>query len=223
MKKVFVIVAMMACLTLGHAQVFKAYLSGGFTVSQIEGDELKGFKKWGGAGGVGAMISISNNNLWNLGVEINFAQRGTRNPGQNPYRITLPLNYVEIPLMVYFQDPYGGMIIGAGLQYGRLVQQPHGTIYYGPGFVPDTSGNMSFGMNDFSFAVEGRFRIWKGLFVSVRWQRSLASIKQWSFTEAGKTWTNNCYNSALTGRLIWQFGDNDNHKRYSNKRHHYRR
>ena len=223
MKKIFLLLAMCACVNLGHAQVFKAYVSGGFTVSQIEGDEFKGFDKWGGFGGVGAMISVSKNNLWNLGVEINFGQRGTRNSGQIPYNIKLPLNYIEIPLMVYFQDPYGGLIIGAGFQYGRLVQQPHGTIYFGPGFVPDTSGHMLFNMNDVSVAVEGRFRIWKGLYASLRWQRSLMPIKHWTFTEGSETWTNNCYNSALTGRLIWQFGDNDSrHGRYSKKKH-YRR
>ena len=213
MKKIFAIVLLFTCMNIAQAQLIKAYLSGGVTASQIDGDELKGFKKWGGTGGVGAMITLSDNAQWKLGIEANFSQRGARNVSRNPYNIRLNLNYVDIPLMLYFRDPYGGITIGAGLMYGRLVQQPHDTIFYGPAFIPDTS-NMSFLMNDLAFAAELRFKIWKGLSFSLRWHRSLLPIKNWGFTEKGEYWTNDCFNSSLSGRLIWQFGDPDDHPRH---------
>lgn len=202
-----------------QAQRIHAFLTSGVALSQIEGDELKGFRHVGFTGGVGALTSLTDNYRWGLSVEALYSQRGVYNNSydpQNLYNIDLTLNYVDIPVLIHFQDPYGGMLFGMGLNYGRLVQQPHGVIKYNPSFfIPDTT-DLTFLPHDLAVVADMRFTIWRGLQFNIRWQYSLMAIKRdWAFftysgTEADgtpryKTHTRDCYNQSLMFRLIWQF------------------
>ena len=203
-----------------NAQRIHAFLSSGVSVSQIEGDELKGFRHYGYTGGVGALAAISGNNRWGLSVEALFSQRGSYDNSGDPYSMKLTLNYVDIPFMLHYQDPYGGMLLGAGFVYGRLVQQPNGIILYNPNnLVPDTS-DMTFLRNDLSAAIDARFSIWRGLQLNIRWQYSILPVKRdWTFRQADGievtpsgnqqtrwvTESNNCRNNTLIVRLIYQF------------------
>lgn len=193
-----------------QAQRIHGFVSSGITFSQIEGDELKGFRKYGYTGGVGALTAISGNGRWGLSVEAIFSQRGTYDNSGDPYAMTMTLNYVDIPLLLHYQDPYGGMLLGAGLTYGRLVAQPNGKILFNPySMVPDTS-DMTFLSNDLCATLDFRFTVWKGLQLNLRWQYSLMAIKrQWHFDiyRQGRwiSHDNDCYNNAISLRLIYQF------------------
>ncbi|MBQ4376611.1 MAG: porin family protein [Bacteroidales bacterium] len=202
---------------LAHGQRIGAFVSAGATASQIEGDELKGFKKWGFAGSVGAFARLSENDRWHLSIEAGYARRGAYESSgdpKTPYHINLSLDYVDIPLTLFFKDPYGGIYIGVGPVYSRLVRQPHDEIAFNPDyFVPDIS-DMEFIKNDFAIAGEIRFPVWRGLMMSLRYQYSLIPVKKdWLFTEymrANKSkayvYINDCYNSSVMIRLLWQFG-----------------
>lgn len=202
-----------------QAQNIHAYVTSGLSMSQIEGDELKGFKHAGFTGGVGALTALDSRNRWGLSVEALFSQRGVYNNSHDPqnyYNIGLTLNYVDIPVLLHYQDPYGGMLLGAGLCYGRLVQQPHGTIRYNPNyFIPDTA-DMTFLKHDLMAVADMRFTVWRGLQINLRWQYSLLAIKKdWSFFQYSgvdaennpryNKHANDCYNHSIVLRLIWQF------------------
>lgn len=215
-----------------QAQRIRGFVTAGTTLSQIEGDELKGFEKWGFSGGVGAMVYLSKNEDWRLSIEALYSQRGSYNNSGDPYSISLKLDYVDIPLMIHYRDPWGGMLVGLGLDYGRLVQQPHNVMRYNPNyFFPDTN-DMTFLNNDLMVVADIRFPVWKNLWLNIRWQHSLIAIKKdWEFSEfrgttpllddngnpvqnpdgstvvvpRKVTWTNNCYNNSIAFRLIWQF------------------
>ena len=194
------------------AQRIHAFVSSGAAISQIEGDELKGFNHFGYTGGVGALVSLSQSNRWGASIEAAFSQRGSYNNTGDPYSLKLNLNYIDIPLLLHYQDPYGGMLVGLGLEYSRLVQQPHSTMKYNPAyFIPDTT-DLTFLANDLSVVADARFTIWRGLQFNLRWQYSLSPIKDpWVFTEYKNnglttyTYTNRCRNHAIFLRLIWQF------------------
>lgn len=215
-----------------HAQRIRGFISTGATLSQIEGDELKGFQKWGFTGGVGAMVNLTKNEDWRLSIEALYTQRGSYNSSGDPYSISLKLDYVDIPLMLHYRDPWGGMLIGLGLDYSRLVQQPHNVMKYNPDyFFPDTN-DMTFQSNDLMVVADIRFPVWRNLWLNIRWQYSLIAIKKdWEFTEfrgltprlddngnpilntdgstvmvpRRVTWANDCYNNSISFRLIWQF------------------
>lgn len=221
MKRIAILLLLAMPLGLS-AQRIHAFISSGMTASQIEGDELRNFKKYGFSGGVGALASISDNNRWGLSAEALFSQRGSRSTGDTRnylYRLDLLVNYIDIPVMIHYQDPHGGMLFGLGLCYGRLLDQPHGEIGYDSlFFMPDTS-DMSFLKSDFSVVADARFTIWRGLQLGIRWQHSILPVKRdWNFykyngvgyNEQGEyvryiTTTNNCYNHSITVRLIYQF------------------
>lgn len=195
-----------------RAQRIRGFVSSGASLSQIEGDELKGFRMLGYVGGVGAIVNLDREGSWNISIEALFAQRGAYNNSGDPYSVSINLNYVDIPLMLHYRDPWGGMLVGLGLNYGRLVQQPHVYGAYQPNyFYPDTS-NLQFLNNDLMVAADIRFPIWKGLWFNIRWMYSLIAIKKdWEFTELNANgslkdhWSNDCYNNSLVFRLIWQF------------------
>ncbi len=215
-----------------NRSIFHAYPVVGATASQMRGDELRGFKKWGFTAGVGSTLSISDNDNWKLSLEADFSQRGAFNNTNDPYSLyDFTLNYVDIPLTLHFTDPIGGITIGAGLVYSRLVQQPHGEVVYLPNyFVPDDS-DMSFLKNDFAAAIDLRFPIWKGLTFNLRYQHSLIPIKkQWSFTEYGQmfsggsdTWSNDIYNSSVSVRIMYVFGEQKHYNKYNRKKKYKRR
>lgn len=217
-KRIFFVVLLCWVSLASEAQNLKACLNLGFTASQIEGDELKGFHKYGVSTGVGILAPISRNRHWQVGVETNITQRGAFNASSDPYNIRLTLNYVDIPLTIYYHDPKGGMYFGTGLAYGRLVQQPHGFMQYKDDyFVPDTS-DMLFLKNDITWVAEARFAVWRGLQFSLRYQSSIVAIKKdWRFIEyihnQPETWYNNLYNRSVTLRLLWVLGDDGSHYR----------
>ena len=206
-----------------RAQYINAYVNAGAITSQIEGDELKGFSHWGPTAGVGALLKFDDYGTWSLSLETDYSARGIYNNlhnSDNPYNIKMTLHYIDIPLTLYFKDPYGGLRLGLGLVYGRLVQQPHGTIECRPSFFHPDTNDMTFMKNDFSVAAELRFSLWRNLQLSFRYQRSLLPIKKnWTFTEnEGKpeenSWANDCFNTSVSLRLIWQFGEQDKSSRH---------
>lgn len=220
MKRLPAILLFILLLPLsGQAQRIHAFVSAGVTANQIEGDELRNFKHYGFSGGVGALASISENGRWGLSVEALFNQRGSHSTGDTRnylYRLDLTASYVDIPVMIHWQDIRGGMLFGAGLSYGRLVEQPHGRIGYDSlFFMPDTS-DMSFVPSDFAVVLDARFTIWRGLQMGIRWQHSLLPVKRdWVFYQytgvdanGNARYTshaNNCYNHSITVRLLYQF------------------
>lgn len=220
MKRTIILTFLLFLVTAAQAQRIHAYVAAGATVSQIEGDSLQGFKKWGGTAGVGAMVKLTENGRWKMSVEADFAQRGVRNNTRNPYNINLTLNYIDIPLLFHFHDNRGGIEVGAGFLYGRLVRQPHGTIEHISTFIPDST-DMTFLKNDFAALVDLRFTVWRGLQLNLRFQYSIIPVKKdWKFTE----YTNeaqingtyppvvsysDCRNISISARLIYEFGTND--------------
>lgn len=213
-------------------QLIHAYPVIGATWSQIEGDELKGFKQMGFTGGVGALVNLRADEMLKLSVEATYSQRGTYNGTGNPYNFDLRLNYVDIPITLHFQDPIGGMNFGIGLGYSRLVEQPHGSILFPNNFIPDTT-DMSFLRNDLAIIGDLRFTIWRGLKMNIRYQYSLFPIKkQWHLTEYTTEdlfteHVNDLFNSSVSLRIMYVFGDDGSipkaskyhHKSYHKKSH----
>lgn len=223
MKRIAITALLLLSLTASAQQRIHAFVTSGITVSQIEGDELKGFKQVGYTGGVGALISLSNNNRWGMSIEALFSQRGVRSTTDTRnylYMLNIRSNYIEIPLLLHWQDVYGGMLFGAGISYGRLVRQPHGEVAFNPAFfVPDTT-DKAFLPNDLMVVLDARFTVWRGLQLDLRWQYSILAVKRdWRFMAYSgyeydsngnivERWIphiNNCYNHSLVLRLIWQF------------------
>lgn len=96
----------------------------GGNACQVDGDECYGFKKLGVHAGAGALVPLTS---WmDVGLEVLFNQKGAYKRDSITYNSTFPhaynlkLNYVEVPLMLYFTDK-DVVSLGVGVSFGRVV------------------------------------------------------------------------------------------------------
>ena len=128
MKRSRIITLLLAFLiaapTLLHAQIIKGEVFAGANACQVDGDECFGYKRFGVHAGAGALVPLTK---WmDIGLEVLFNQKGAYKRDSITYNSSYPhayrlnLNYVEVPLMLYFTDK-NFISVGVGVSYGRLV------------------------------------------------------------------------------------------------------
>jgi len=118
-------VALLASATLsGWAQEtdrqrrFVAAPIAGFNMSQIDGDDLFGYRKIGLA--AGARVSAILAPRWRLAMEIQFLQQGSRRGKNEAAGLDrIQLNAVEVPFFVQFLE--WKFQINAGVSYARVI------------------------------------------------------------------------------------------------------
>ena len=116
LKFILVITISLSTFVATNAQTIKGYASLGANISQVDGDQAYGFKKFGANAGVGAEIKIWKN--ISASIEANFNQKGSRRNLFKDY-YTLNLNYVEVPVLFHITD--GSVKFGIGASYSSPV------------------------------------------------------------------------------------------------------
>ena len=195
-----------------NAQIIKGQAILGFNLTQVEGDEVHGFKKPGLQIGAGALVPFGRK--WDVGLEVLFNQKGAREGQQYIDTIQgevltgeykLRLNYVEVPVLVHFTDK-DFITIGAGFSWGRLVgvkEWEHGNLV-----ESTTVENGPYSKNDFNYIVDLRIKIFGPLKFGIRYQNSMVPIRTREFEDmAGNKWTRDQYNKVLTFKLVYIFGE----------------
>lgn len=205
------------------AQRFKGAVMGGMNISQVDGDEVYGYKRVGGHFGVAAILPMKK---WDITLETVFNQKGAYQKPQYEYWVmdstlltvdsalytgeyNLRLNYVEVPLMVHYTDRER-YTAGLGFSYGRLVSVSE--VEHG-GSIPPYSDTIAFNKNDFSVLVDLQIRIWKQLKFNVRFSYSIIPIRERTYHdilyEYNDPWTRKQYNNTLTFRLVYVFNEQE--------------
>lgn len=99
-----------------QAQLFDAGFVVGPSFSQIEGDDVAGYKKIGLNAGV--MVEINFSDIWVASMELLYVQKGSATAFVNNQDFIddfkIVHEYVEIPFILNYQDK-GGMNFGAGV------------------------------------------------------------------------------------------------------------
>lgn len=196
-----------------NAQIIKGEALLGFNLSQVEGDEVAGFKKPGINIGAGAMIPFGKN--WDISFEITYNQKGAREGDQYIDTIAgipvtgaykLRLNYAEIPILIHYTDK-DLITIGAGFAYGQLVgvqEWEHNRQ------VDSTNLNSgTYSKSDFSYIIDLRIKLKGPLKLAIRYQNSINKIRTREFKNeyTGDVWTRDQYNKVITLRLIYMFNE----------------
>lgn len=210
------------------AQFFKGFVSLGFNVSQIDGDEVYGFKKVAPLVGIGAMLPFNSNKPnegFQVSMEINYSQRGAKeSTAGDPFIYKASLDYVDIPVMVHFIDKRGGVTLGLGLQYSRLIHSSESwtlpdTLIQG--MDRPTLTKASFLKNDLAIVGDFRFTIWQKFKLDVRYQYSLLPIrKDFEFNNSFpaidqtnyRTWLRSFKNNWLSFKIIYMINEEQDHK-----------
>ncbi len=218
-KKVLIGLALVLAGFLLQAQRFQGAMIVGLNVSQVNGDEVIGFRKLGANAGVAAILPFAGK--WDVTLETLFNQKGAyqrENSGNPdfPYKYTLRLNYVEVPVLVHFNDR-NILTAGLGLSWGRLVSFKEKREYDGVVYKP-YADSVAFNDNDFNILADIRFRLWQRLHLNLRLGYSLASIREREFFSAlnQDRWTREQYNYTLSLRLIYIFNEQLNEQRGRN-------
>lgn len=189
------------------AQVIKGVAIAGFNASQVDGDEVFGYHKFGWNVGASAIIPLSKH--WQIGLENIYNQKGSIQKAlysdsakNGSYRLFL--DYVEVPVLLFYEDKET-ILFGAGLSWGRLInvkEYEHGIR------VDSTSLNGPYNRNDVNFLLDLRFRLYKKIKFNFRYAYSVAKIRErhyYNFYQG--SWDRKQYNNMLTFRLLYYFNE----------------
>jgi hypothetical protein len=208
---------------ISEAQVFKGEIIGGANISQVDGDYMAGYRKWGAHVGIGVMFPFhfkKNEGIkpWALSMEILYSQKGARqrnfSKGDDTslaissvkFTYLLKLDYVSIPFLLHYNDKDRWMF-ALGFAYNRMIRlhemefdvvQTYDTVKR---FRPD----------DFTVLADVRIRIWQQLKFGVRFEYSMASLRKRYFYSTPysnyKEGNREQYNNSLSFYLVYMLNE----------------
>ncbi len=176
MHRVKIVFFILLSFTSVHGQsFFKGSAVFGFTTSQIDGDELAGYHKYGITGGVKVEFPLSS--TLDMGLEFLYEQRGSRtsiynNIFEQTYKFHL--DYISLPLVIKWSDwwiedqGYYKFNLHAGVVNAYLVNFD---IEESPVAITGTLNNY-----DLGFMIGGGFAFTKRWVVTLRYNRSILPL-----------------------------------------------
>lgn len=179
----------------------------GSTFTQVDGDNFAGYSKAGFTVGGVAYAQLAPHIAGSM--EILYTQKGARSnktqaSNNKLYMIQkygIDLNYAEIPLMLNYFDKRKSHF-GAGVSYSQLINYKE-TVTTQPAF-PDSIDldKYPFKKYDINFLVSGTLHLYKGLYLTYRFQYSLAPVRTKIYPEFGRA---EQYNNMHVLRLMYLF------------------
>lgn len=189
---------------LEDERTFYGGIIAGTNFTQVDGDNFAGYHKVGF--NIGGIVYTPVAPHVALSMEVLYSQKGAKSkdyfvisPGQyiTDYKITL--NYAEVPIMLNYFDKRKSNF-GAGVSYGRLgTADEHIVTNPVMNVNPD---DYPFKKSDFNFLLSGNLHCWKGLFLNIRFQYSLVSIRNDTPPYFGR---GQQFNNMWTTRLMYLF------------------
>jgi hypothetical protein len=211
MKILVFFISLLFVPLLIFSQSIKGGLIGGFNTTQVDGDEVYGYHKYGLNVGALAIVPIWQN--FSVSLETLYNQKGSYQRPQYTDTLSgeykLILNYVDVPVLLNYTDK-DVIKFGAGLSWGRLVEfkeWEHGKRIqwdnpYGP-----------YKRNDVDVLIDVQFKLINGLHFNFRYAYSVAKLRTRTFLtgEVRKQ-----FNNILTFRMIYVFKDKPSPKKNKN-------
>lgn len=236
-KKFFLLLMVLFAVSTGFSQRFIGSVIAGGNLTQVDGDEVFGFKKIGANVGASVMLPIDRKERFFFTVELLYSQKGSRMrskvdtmdytgpttsidwsiPYSPKFKYKLNLDYVEVPVLFHFEDPYSRICFGVGASWGRLVFARE--VESGYRLITDVRSGI-YSRNDWSVIADVKIPIYKGLRLNVRYQYSFMKLRTRDFvTNVGTPNENhnvrNQYNNVISLRLIYSFNERftENHRK----------
>ncbi len=226
MKKTLYLICILLITEVSYSQQFLGSIIAGANISQVDGDEVYGFRKAGIHVGAAVSLPLDKKHHWTATMELLYSQKGSYRkyyvsnmcdscppdlninkevPCNSKIKYKLQLDYVEIPLTVHYEDFRTGWSIGAGAAWGRLVNVKE----IENGWTRTTSiRSKTYSRNEWSILADVKIRVWKGLKFDIRYQYSIAPIRTRDFyVGTPKQETRKQFNNIITCRLIYVFNE----------------
>jgi hypothetical protein len=180
----------------------------GVNATQVDGDEVYGYHKFGLNTGLAAIVPFGNN--FAVTLENIYNQKGAhqrvRFSDSLDGSYDLKLNYLEVPVLVQYTDK-DIVTFGAGMSWGRLVgisERKNG--YDVPGTTLESGIYRS---SDLNILIDVKFRLIERLRLNVRYAYSMRPIATREVIDS-KTGVPNIrdqYNGMFTFRLYYVFNE----------------
>jgi len=201
----YLLLILLPCITIG--QSIKGGLAVGLNATQVDGDEVYGYHKYGLNAGAFATIPVGKK--FSFSIETAYSQKGSYQSPQYADSLSgeykLILNYVEVPLLFQYTDK-DIIKIGTGFSWGRLVEfkeWEHGNRK----IWPTTYG--PYKKSDAQILIDVQLKLFTGFYFNFRYGYSLGKIRTRTFIQqgTGDTWTRKQFNNDLSARLVYVFKD----------------
>ena len=192
-----------------RAQAFLGALAFGGNLTQVDGDEIYGFSKFGFNMGVSTMYPF--NKKWALSIEASYSQKGSYekyptvpDPTKSLPYYDLRLSYLEVPLILFFTDKEF-LSVGAGFSWGRLVGIKE--IEWG-NTIHSSTTNSPYSNDDFNVILNVRVPVYKRFKIDFRYAYSLTKIRTRTYTNiTGDSWSRDQFNNIITLRVVYVFNE----------------
>ena len=237
-------------LPSASAQRFIGGVAAGINLTQVDGDEVFGYHKVGFTGGPFVKLMLDKKQRFSITMELLYSQKGAQKkyPAPDGVRVALGdtaffdndpkhvgentkffynlrTDYLEIPLVVHFEDPRSKVGIGIGISWGRLVFIKEMEHNFTRMAVNDTTWQLRgsrlidqnadpgrYKKNDWSIIADVNIPIYKGLKFNFRFQYSLAPFgksRKFYHTSANHegSVTRRPFHNTLTFRLVYSFNE----------------
>ncbi|MCF8450837.1 MAG: PorT family protein [Taibaiella sp.] len=185
-------------------RTFYGGLIAGTNFTQVDGDNFAGYHKVGF--NLGGIVYTKLDEHLAASMEVLYTQKGAKSkdfftisPGMYITNYGITLNYAEVPLMLNYFDKRKSHF-GAGVSYSRL-----GTVKEYITTSPAQNVNLNdypFKKSDYNLLLSGNLHCWKGLFLNMRFQYSLISIRDKTPNNYGR---GEQYNNVVSIRLMYLF------------------
>lgn len=228
MKKLVFLIILSFTISTMVAQRFIGGAVVGMNLSQVEGDEVNGYKKIGLNGGGLVMLSLNKKQTFFITTELLFTQKGAyqRNttgvdarpmddtllinyniPKNNKIYYKLRMDYVEVPIMIHYEDPFTGYALGVGASWSRLVNFKE--TFLGYELYTDLQSGR-YNRDTWSFIIDVKVPIYMGLKFNFRYQYSLAPIgadRTFYTLNNADPFQRKLYHNVLSFRMLYTFND----------------
>ena len=216
MRKAIIILFILTTTSVCVAQSIKGGLAAGLNVTQVDGDEVFGYHKFGIITGPMAIVPIGKK--FSVSIETLYNQKGSiQRPRFNDSlngAYKLILNYLEVPVLFSYTDKEV-IKFGSGFSWGRLVQfkewEHENRVNWSSPYGPYTN-------SDVDFLLDIQLKLITGLYFNFRYAYSVKKIRTREFHNVvGDLWTRKQFNNLLSFRLVYIFKDNPSIKSKKDK------
>lgn len=189
-------------------KTFNGALVMGLNFSQVDGDSYYGYHKVGLNAGAEVLARLSPH--FGLSMELLYSRKGSRAVtvtesltwGTYVWKYYMDVNYIEVPVLLHAWSRKYDVEIGAS--YGRLINSDEYVVGDQPVIItPDAN---HFNSYDIDFTAGLTRKIYKKLFVNMRYQYSLTSIRPPERIPVGYSYGNRGqFNNLFNLRLEYMF------------------
>ncbi|MDR0367552.1 MAG: PorT family protein [Bacteroidales bacterium] len=182
------------------AQRFKGGTHIALLATQVDGDEWGGYRKPGVLVGVFGNLPFEKKKT-KLQMEINYAQKGSRNPSGESFRYRIALHQVEVPFL-FGWNFMKGFSLEAGASFNVLASAKE---FFNNEVVPPDAGGSRFYLFELGGIAGVDYLIKEHFGVSFRLNYSLSPIGEGAIQRNGRKLSRYLWNNAMLFRFYYQF------------------